>query len=194
MQVQSLNISNDTNYSNSIDKYIYYINQGLSFVYTSICIFWLVYVIWILISQIRNRSRLVALTYLYSCHDHAYRLFIQKETILRKSIFLVFFCFELIYCLIINIYGFLAIFPPFSDIPISINPDCKLTSGTFLALAYDNRFGMFLLKNFGWFIRDISFSMLIWIFGASLLHLSYAAINEVRVRVILRFILIGFNC
>ena len=149
------------------------------------------YVIWILISQIRNRRRLVALTYLDSCHDYANRLFMQKETILRNSIFLMFLCFELIYCLIINIYGFLAIFPPFSDIPISINPDCKFTSGTFLALAYDNRFGMFLLKIFGWFTRDISFSMLIWIFGASLLHLSYATRNEVRVRVILRFILIG---
>ena len=33
--------------------------------------------------------------------------------------------------------------------------------------------------------------MLIWMFGASLLHLSYAARNEVRVKVILRFVLIG---
>ena len=116
----------------------------------------------------------------------------QKETIIRKSIFLVFLCFEMVYCLIINIYGFLAIFPPFSDIPISIDPDCMLTSGTFLSLAYDNRFGMFMLKFFGWFFRNISFSMLIWMFGASLLHLSYAARNELRVKVILRFILIGF--
>ena len=50
---------------------------------------------------------------------------------------------------------------------------------------------MFLLKLFGWFIRDVSFSMLIWMFGAFLLHLSYAARNELKVKVILRFILIG---
>ena len=35
--------------------------------------------------------------------------------------------------------------------------------------------------------------MLIWMFGASLLHLSYAARNELRVKVILRFILIGLT-
>ena len=164
MQVQSLNISNNTNYSNSIDKYIYYVNQGLGFVYTSLCIFWLVYVIWNLISQIRIRSKLVALTYPDSCHDYANRPFMQKETILRNSIFLVFLCFELIYCLIINIYGFIAIFSPLPYIPISINPDCMLTSGTFLAWTYDNRSRMFLLKFFCKFIRDVSFSMLIWMF------------------------------
>ena len=35
--------------------------------------------------------------------------------------------------------------------------------------------------------------MLIWMFSASLLHLSYAARNELRVKVILRFILIGLT-
>ena len=35
--------------------------------------------------------------------------------------------------------------------------------------------------------------MLIWMFGASLLHLSYAARNKLRVKVILRFILIGLT-
>ena len=192
MSVQNYsNRSNFYDYLNSVNSNVYYTGQVLAFIYTSLCIFWLVYVIRDLTSQVRNRRRLVALTYLDSCHDYANRLFIQKETILRNSIFLVFLCFELVYCLIINIYGFLAIFLPLSDVPILINPDCKLTSGTFLALAYDNRFGKFLSKFFGWFIRDISFSMLIWMLGASLLHLSYAARNEVRVKVILRFILIG---
>ena len=187
----SSNRSNFYDYLKSVDNKVVDTGQVLALIYTSLCIFWLVYVICDLTSQIRNRRRLVALTYLDSCHDYANRLFMQKETILRNSIFLVFLCFEMVYCLIINIYGFLAKFPPFSDIPISIDPDCMLTSGTFLASAYDNRFSMFLLKFFGWFIRDVSFSMLIWMFGASLLHLSYAARNEVRVKVILRFVLIG---
>ena len=193
MSVQnSSNRSNFYDYLNSVDNKVFYTGQVLAFIYTSLCIFWLVYVICDLTSQIRNRRRLVALTYLDSCHDYVNRLFIQKETILRNSIFLVFLCFELAFCLIINIYEFLNLFYPLPNIPISIDPDCKLTSGTFLALAYDNRFGIFLLKFFGRFIRDISFSMLIWMFGASLLHLSYAARNELRVKVILRFILIGF--
>ena len=114
----------------------------------------------------------------------------QKETILRNSIFLVFLCFEMV-CLVINIYELLNLFYPLPNFSVSIDLDCKLTPGTFLAFAYDNRFGMFPLRFLGKFIRDISFSMLILMFGASLLHLSYAARNEVRVKVILRFILIG---
>ena len=187
----SSNRSNLHDYLESVDNNVLYTGQVLAFVYTSLCIFWLVYVVGDLTSQIRNKRKVVALTYLDSCHDYANRLFMQKETIIRKSIFLVFLCFEMVYCLVINIYGFLAIFPPFADIPISIDPDCTLTPGTFLSLAYDNRFGMFVLRFLCRFIRDISFSMLIWMFGASLLHLSYAARNELRVKVILRFILIG---
>ena len=187
----SSNRSNFYDYLNSVNNNVFYASQVLAIIYTSLCIFWLVYVIRDLTSQIRNRRRLVALTYLDSCHDYANRLFIQRETILRNSIFLVFLCFEMVYCLIINIYEFLNLFYPLPNFPISIDPDCKLTSGTFLALAYDNRFEMLLLRFLGKFIRDISFSMLIWMLGASLLHLSYAARNEVRAKVILRFFLIG---
>ena len=128
----SSNRSNFYDYLNSADHNVFYTSQVLALVYNSLCIFWLVQVIRDLSSLIRNRRILVALTYLDSCHDYANRLFIQKETILRNSIFLVFLCFEMVYCLIINIYGLLAIFHPFSDIPISIDPDCTLTSGTFL--------------------------------------------------------------
>ncbi len=117
----------------------------------------------------------------------------QKETILRNSIFLVFLCFELIYCWVFNIWGFSWLFDPLPAIPVSIDPNCELISNTFLANLYDNRFGMILLNIFGFLINDISFSMLIWMFGASLLHLSYAARNELRVKVILRFILIGLT-
>ena len=117
----------------------------------------------------------------------------QKETILRNSIFLVFLCFELSYCLVFNIVGFLCLFNPLPALPIFIDPNCELISGTFLAEAYDNRFGAIMIKLFGLLIKDISFSMLIWMFGASLLHLSYAARNELRVKVILRFILIGLT-
>ena len=117
----------------------------------------------------------------------------QKETILRNSIFLVFLCFELGYCLVINIAGTLRLFKSLRTIPVSIGSNCELISATFLAFVNDSRFGVILLKLFGFFFRDLSFSMLIWIFGASLLHLSYAARNELRVKVILRFILIGLT-
>ena len=185
------NSSNNMDYLYSVSNDVYYMIQMLCFVYTLLCIFWLIYVICDIISQVRNKRRLVTLIYLDSGHDYANRLFMQKETILRNSIFLVFLCFELSYCLVFNIVGFLWLFNPLPALLISIDPNCELISGTFLAEAYDNRFGAIMIKLFGLIIKDISFSMLIWMFGASLLHLSYAARNELRVKVILRFILIG---
>ena len=187
------NSSNNIGYLNSVDNDVYYMIQIFCFVYTLLCIFWLVYVICDIISQVRNKRRLVTLIYLDSGHDYANRLFMQKEAILRNSIFLVFLCFELSYCLVFNIYAFLWLFIPLPTIPVSIDSNCELNSGTFLADVYDHRFGVLLLRLFSLLIKNISFSMLIWMFGASLLHLSYAARNELRVKVILRFILIGLT-
>ena len=187
------NSSNNIDYLYSVSNDVYYMNQMFGFVYTLLCIFWLIYVICNIISQVRNRRRIVTLIYLDSGHDYANRLFMEKETILRNSIFLVFLCFELSYCLVFNIFGFLWLFYPLPAISVSIDPNCELISGTFLASVYDDRFGMILLTLFGLLIKEISFSMLIWMFGASLLHLSYAARNELRVKVILRFILIGLT-
>ena len=194
MSAQNLsNSSNNMDYLYSVSNDVFYVIQIFCFVYTLLCIFWLIYVICDIISQVRNKRRLVTLIYLDSGHDYANRLFMQKETISRNSIFLVFLCFELSYSLVFNILGFLWIFNPLPAIPVSIDPNCELILGTFLADLYDNRFDMILLRVFGILIKNISFSMLIWMFGASLLHLSYAARNELRVKVILRFILIGLT-
>ena len=187
------NSSNNMDYLYSVKDDVYYMNLIFCFVYTSLCVFWLIYVICDIISQVRNRRRLVTLIYLDSGHDNANRLFMQKETILRNSIFLVFLCFELSYCLFFNIFGILWLFDPLPAMPVSIDQNCELISITFLASVYDNRFGVFLLRLFGLLLKNISFSMLIWMFGASLLHLSYAARNELSVKVILRFILIGLT-
>ena len=187
------NSSNNMDYLNSVISDVYYMNQIFGFVYALLCIFWLIYVTCDIISQVRNKRRLVTLIYLDSGHDYANRLFTQKETILRNFIFLVFLCFELSYCLVFNIWGFSWLFDPLPAMPVSIDPNCELISNTFLAIVYDNRFGMILLRLFGILINNISFSMLIWMFGASLLHLSYAARNELRAKVILRFILIGLT-
>ena len=191
-----MSAQNSSNISNKIhllfvSEHIYYMYQIFGFVYTLLCIFWLVYVICDIVSQVRNRRRLVTLIYLDSGHDYANRLFMQKEIILQNSIFLVFLCFELSYCLVINIVGLFWLSISLRAIPVPIGSNCELILGTFLASVYDHRFSMILLRLFGLFFRDLSFSMLIWMFGASLLHLSYAARNELRVKVILRFILIG---
>ena len=174
-----------------IDNYVFYTSQVLCFVFASLCVFWLVYVIYDLISRVRIKRRLVILNSLENENDYGNQIFHQRETILRNSIFLVFLCFELIYCFILNIYGFLDIFYPPLIPKVSISPNCTLAPATFLAQTYNNSWHMFVFKFFGWLIRDISFSMLIWMFGASLLHLSYAARNKINVKAILCFSLFG---
>ena len=91
----------------SVNFYICYVGQFLGFLYTLISSFWVLYVIGDLLSQIRNRRRLITLTSLESDHDYKNRLFLQREAILRNSIFLAFLFFELIFSLSIIFYGVL---------------------------------------------------------------------------------------
>ena len=114
----------------------------------------------------------------------------HRESILRNSIFLVFLFFELGYCLIINIFGISFAFFNHQDVSIPIGPNCTLETWTFLGLAYDNRFGIIII-NMSSILGDVSFSMMIWLFGVSLFHLSIAARNELRVKSVLLYILLG---
>ena len=168
----------------------YIVVQAVGFIYTLVCVFWLVYVIFKLIALIRNRKSLVNLSYLNTEHDYKIRIFMHRESILRNSIFLVFLFFELAYCLIINIVGIPFAFFNFQNIQIPIGPNCTLETETFLGLAYDNRFGMIII-NISSILKTVSFSMMIWLFGVSLFHLSFAARNELRVKGILHYILFG---
>ena len=175
---------------NSVGNKSYIVVQMFGFMYTLVCVFWLVYVIYELIALIRNRKSLINLSYLNTEHDYKIRIFMHRESILRNSIFLVFLCFEVTYSLTINIFGITYTLLSYQDSSIPIAPNCTLDTGTFLALAYNNRFGIILL-NMSPILGDLSFSMMIWLFGVSLFHLSFAARNELRVKAVLHYILLG---
>ena len=175
---------------NSVGNKSYIVVQMFGFMYTLVCVFWLVYVIYELIALIRNRKNLINLSYLNTEHDYKIRIFMHRESILRNSIFLVFLCFEVTYSLTINIFGITYTLLNYQDSLIQIAPNCTLDTGTFLALAYNNRFGIILL-NMSPILGDLSFSMMIWLFGVSLFHLSFAARNELRVKAVLHYILLG---
>ena len=183
-------IFENAGFINSVDIKSYIVVQAVGFIYTLVSVFWLVYVIYTLIALIRNRKSLINLSYLNTEHDYKIRIFMHRESILRNSIFLVFLFFELAYCLTINIFGIPLAFLNFQNIPIPIGPNCTLETGTFLGLAYDNRFGIIIL-NMSSILGIVSFSMMIWLFGVSLFHLSFAARNELRVKGILLYILLG---
>ena len=164
--------------------------QMFGFMYTLVCFYWLVYIIYKLIGLIRNRKSLINLSYLNTEHDYKIRIFMHRESILRNSIFLVFLFFELAYCLIINIYEISFNFLNYQNVLIPIGPNCSLDTWTFLGFAYNNRFGIIIL-NMSSILEGLSFSMMIWLFGVSLFHLNFAARNELRVKSILHYILLG---
>ena len=174
----------------SVDKKSYIVLQAVGFMYTLVCVFWLVYVIYELTALIRNRKSLINLSYLNTEHDYKIRIFMHRESILRNSIFLVFLFFELAFCLLINIYGISFAFLNYQNVSIPIGPNCTLDTETFLNLAYNDRFGM-IIFNMSSILDDVSFSMMIWLFGVSLFHLSFAARNELRVKAVLHYILLG---
>ena len=81
-------IFENAGFLDSVDNKIYISVQALGFIYTLVCVYWLVYVIYTLIALIRNRKCLINLSYLNTEHDYKIRIFMHRESILRNSIFL----------------------------------------------------------------------------------------------------------
>ena len=131
---------------NFVDSNVFFVLQGLEFIYTMVCVCWLVYIIYTLIALIRNRKSLINLSYLNTEHDYKIRIFMHRESILPDSIFLVFLCFEVFYFLTINLFGIPIIFVNYQDTLIPIAPNCTLEPWTFIGSAYYRRFGMIVLN------------------------------------------------
>ena len=191
----ALNVSNssNTNYFGiltvlaSVDNKVYLVGQLIGFIYYLICVFWIVYVSCHLFTQMRKGRKL---NNLKQNPDFQNRVFMHRETILRSSIFLVFICFEMSYSSTINIFGISYIFVNYQNTSIPIAPNCTLETWTFIGSTYDRRFGMIIL-NVIRIIGEMSFSMMIWLFGVSLFHLSFAARNKLRVRAVILYTLLG---
>lgn len=175
---------------NSINDNIYYIDQVFGVIYVLIIIFWLVIAITKISSQIRVRSKLLAAPYYYRDDYIQNYIYMLNERILRMILALIFLLFELIYYTTMNIYGFAYMRIEVKDRLIPVGVDCKLVSSTFLGNVYDSR-GSTVFLHVVSLIGDFSFSMMIWLFGASLIHLSYTARNELRVKIVFHYILVG---
>ena len=159
----------------------FYVNQVLGLLFSSLCVFWVVYVIFELVKQVRNKRKVVALIHLDKKFDYTHRFLMQREIIFRYVLFLVIFIAELGYTLMLNVYGIADKFYKTHGIFETGSP--KFESHKFSG-------GVFLLDVFE-VLKSFSFSMMIWLFGASLLHLSNTAKNELRMKTVIRFILVG---
>ena len=172
---------------NNISNKINFIVQAIAVVHNCLCFFWLVYVSIDLYKLLRNKRRM---TIMQKSYDYKNKIFIRNENIFRNVIFLMFITCEIMYSLDLDIYGFIIMLHQPTPINISIGSNCTVYSRSFIGKVYDFRLTNILL-NVTEVLCSISFSMMIWLFGASLLHLGFAARNELKVKTILRFILFG---
>ena len=174
----------------NINEIIYDVDQVVAFIYAALCGLWFVYIIIDIFKQLRKRRRLVNIM-LYGSNSHYVNsLFLLNETIFRNYLFLAFLIFEILFCLNIHSYGLSSLFVDSPNINISIGSNCTLESNSFIGFFYDDRISGIVSVALSLF-SNYSFSMMIWLFGASLLHLSIAARNELKVKTVLKFILFG---
>ena len=152
--------------------------------YILVCI----YIINDIFTQLRNKRRLV--NNLYVSNSYVNSLFVLNETIFRNYLFLIFLIFEIIFCSSTSFYSLFDLFKYPTNINISIGYNCTLESDAFIGYFHDHRIPTILVK-ISPILSVYSFSMMIWLFGASLLHLSIAARNELKVKTVLKFILFG---
>ena len=170
-----------------INHITFYINQGLGLIFTALCLFWLVYVIIDLIRRIRIKQRLLTIIQFGTNYDYTNVLFIQRESIFRNVIFLIFIIFEMMYCMSIHILSLFNFKNPIEN-DIFDGTNCSLYSNPTIWTSYDSKFSYMI----GVVLTDdFTFSMMIWLFGSSLLHLSFAARNQLKVKKVISFICLG---
>ena len=175
----------------TIGSQISHLSEACIYGYTTICIFWMIYVTYQIYWQMLQKRLLLE----NRCREDASslqpKIFSRDEAKVRYLIFIVFLLFELVFC-ITTINDFLS--DHYGD-PVTISErigaNCTLHSDTFIGSLYDFR-GNSVFLTINMYFLELSYSMMVWMFGASLLHLSYAARNEIKTKNICKFFLVGF--
>ena len=178
--------STDTAQSNRLPwnlvNYAFYPVGIFSIIYSISCVFWLFYITHDIHFQLRYKRSLLKR---FSSSDSDLiqnKLFQCRETLVRNSIFLFFLSFEICFDLIgANSITLSNSYP--------INP--QKYNCTEIAHIYTIQLIGFSPYSVLFPFDDFSFSMMIWLFGASLIHLSIAARNKLKISALVQFILGG---
>ena len=172
---------------------IFYLLQAVCCLYFLTCVFWWIYIIRKIYLYFKRRVVIVRSSK-YSANQEGVEDELARvdDCIVRNVKYLICAVFALMFSLLVNIYGVYVIIttiylPPIS-VPISRN--CSLVPNSFLAEYYDFRISSLIL-NLLFCMKNFSFSMMLWLFTASLLHSSFAAGNKLRIYIISRFVLIA---
>ena len=163
-------------------NYAFYPVRFCNIIYFISCVFWLFYIIYDIHFQLRYKRSLLK-RFSSSVSDLIqYKLFQCREILVRNSIFLFFLSFEICF----NMIG---AFSSTLSNSYPINP--MIYNCTEIAHIYTIQHIGFSLLSVLIPFEHFSFSMMIWLFGATLFHLSIAARNKLKIRALVQFIFGG---
>ena len=114
--VNNLTITNHGLY-NTLSNIVFDAHEVIVFVYGVLCIFWFVYIVIDIFTQLRNKRRLINNLLYVSNSYYVNSLFVINEIIFRNYLFLVFLIFEIIFCSGLNSYWLFYLF----ENPTNIN-------------------------------------------------------------------------
>ena len=171
----------------------FYFSQAVCSLYFLSCIFCWIYKIREIYFHFKQRVLVIRLSR-HSANQEGFKEKVagHDDCIVRNVVHLLCVMFEIMFSLSLNLYGVYFItttlYLPPTSIPISRN--CSLIANSFLTEYYDFRVGSVILNLLS-FMKSFSFSMMLWLFSASLYNWSYAARNMLRVKILTRFVLIA---
>ena len=161
----------------------------LNILYSITCAFWIFYVIPNILSQLRYKKSLLKRSQSSDPYIIQNNLFQCRERLVRNSLFLIFLVFEICFSLLGNFVSIYTL-PSLSYKQYPEYYNC--TRILHIHRVHQIEFASIttfldLISNF----EHFSFSMMIWLFGISLIHLSFAARNKLNVSALIQFILGG---
>ena len=149
---------------------VYHLLKIFGLLYTFSCLFFLLYIIRDTTLQLKKKK-------IISRTANDQHIYLVNEQLIRNVINLIFLFFETTFSIFGILYGIY--FLSLSLLSDHGHFDRKTGYTLFIIITLSN-------------LISFSFSMMLCLFGVSILHLSYAARNELNVRSLIKFILIGF--
>ena len=172
------------------DNMIYQVGQVFAVIYTLLSFFWLIYMISDIHRQVKLKRNLMATTMYDRNSNNEHKIYSKNENIFRSVLLVLFLLFELVFNVSINVYGCVYTLVDMKYIMIPIGPNCSVNSNTFIGTGYDTRLNQIILFAIG-LMGDYSFSVMMWLFAATLFHMSFACKNQLHVKKVVYFILSG---
>ena len=196
MSFPNFSNNSDSNYSEkvliAINNYLYYPGQALLLIYVLSSCIWLFCVIHKIHSHLKEKRLLEAKRssgILLNSIELEYKISSVKSELLRFWISFIFFFVEILYGLDLNIYGLFV--GHISPVSVNLGYNCTLQDNTYLARQYVLE-PDYILTNLLIVLSRFAYSLMIWLFGISLLNLSHAALERIHAKKIIKYILIVF--